>query len=714
MSEKISRRAFLKLAGASALATAVLTGCGPASRYVVRRPYTNMPEYQGVGISTYYATTCRECPAGCGLIMRTFEGRAIKAEGNPEHPVNRGKICSKGLTAVQGLYNPDRNTEPGQHARNSDTFTPITWEAAIQTLTDAFSSGDGVAFLLGLAPDHLFDLVTELCDQIGAPPPVRYGATAMLDGRNTLLEAVRSVYGKPRLPFFDLFNADFVINFGANFMESWLAPVTYSRAYGHFRQGRPARGTLISFEPRQSLTSGNADEWYPAYPGSEGIVAAAIGNVVAGMRGTDAGPFDGYTLKDAADASGIPLGTLETIASRFAQSPAPLALPGSILAGAEDGLEAVRAVLLLNQMVGNTGQPGGVFLTQDDFDRPAVSSFDEVNALVERMNSGQVKTLLIHGVNPVFELPTALGFEAALQNVPSVISFASFPDETAFASDMVLPDHTSLESFGYQVALPGADRPTMSAMQPVVAPLYNTRSTADVLIAASNGALPYTDEVDFIQNRLLPLLGETGGTFSAPEVLSFWTQWLQKGGWWSTRPEMATGAVEVDPENNSQPLNLTTPEHTPEEGPLHLVVYAGLMGDGSVANRPWMQETPDPMTTVSWNSWVEIHPETAERLGLHHDDIALIKSDAGEVEAAVYVYPAIRPDTVAIPFGQGHTALGRYAAGRGVNPAHLLGVTLNDNGDLAFGSTLVTVEATGRRRPLARLESIDGVYGAEH
>jgi molybdopterin-containing oxidoreductase family iron-sulfur binding subunit len=220
-------------------------------------------------------------------------------------------------------------------------------------LTDAFSSGDGVAFLLGLAPDHLFDLVTELCDQIGAPPPVRYGATAMLDGRNTLLEAVRSVYGKPRLPFFDLFNADFVINFGANFMESWLArSPTAGRTGISARAARPGNADLL--RTASIPTSGNADEWYPAYPGSEGIVAAAIGNVVAGMRGTDAGPFDGYTLKDAADASGIPLGTLETIASRFAQSPAPLALPGSILAGAEDGLEAVRAVLLLNQMVGNT------------------------------------------------------------------------------------------------------------------------------------------------------------------------------------------------------------------------------------------------------------------------------------------------------------------------------------------------------------------------
>ena len=112
MSDKISRRNFLKLTGLGAAATVVLTGCGPEARYVTRRPYFNMPEYSGVGQSTYYATTCLECPAGCGLVMRTLEGHALKAEGNPDHPVNQGKICSRGLVGVQGLYNPDRLKSP--------------------------------------------------------------------------------------------------------------------------------------------------------------------------------------------------------------------------------------------------------------------------------------------------------------------------------------------------------------------------------------------------------------------------------------------------------------------------------------------------------------------------------------------------------------------------------------------------------------------------
>src|SRR5512147_1812581 len=114
MTEQFSRRDFLKLASVGAATSAILTGCGPASRYVVRTPYTQMPEYTYNGQSTYYATTCRECPAGCGLVVRTHQGRALKVEGNKDHPVNLGKTCARGQAAIQGLYNPDRIEGPAR------------------------------------------------------------------------------------------------------------------------------------------------------------------------------------------------------------------------------------------------------------------------------------------------------------------------------------------------------------------------------------------------------------------------------------------------------------------------------------------------------------------------------------------------------------------------------------------------------------------------
>jgi hypothetical protein len=136
-----------------------------------------------------------------------------------------------------------------------------------------------------------------------------------------------------------------------------------------------------------------------------------------------------------------------------------------------------------------------------------------------------------------------------------------------------------------------------------------------------------------------------------------------------------------------------------------------ILGDGSGANKPWLQETPDPTTTVMWNSWVEINPKTADDLGLKNDDVIRVTSSYGVIEAVVYRYPAIRPDVIAIPFGQGHTAYGRYAEGRGTNPGNLLGLQLNGSNDLAFASTRVSIEKTGRKQVLSRNESKMGVYG---
>jgi anaerobic selenocysteine-containing dehydrogenase len=160
MSENFSRRDFLKLAGLGAATTAVLTGCGPASRYVKREPYMEMPEYTATGQSTYYATTCRECAAGCGLVVRTYQGRAIKTEGNANHPLNLGKTCARGQATLHGLYNPDRVTDPVK----AGSPASMTWDAAIDVVADALKNNkpEEVAFLMGMAPDHLFDLVSDL------------------------------------------------------------------------------------------------------------------------------------------------------------------------------------------------------------------------------------------------------------------------------------------------------------------------------------------------------------------------------------------------------------------------------------------------------------------------------------------------------------------------------------------------------------------------
>ncbi|MBA4399305.1 MAG: hypothetical protein C0396_05495 [Anaerolinea sp.] len=476
------------------------------------------------------------------------------------------------------------------------------------------------------------------------------------------------------------------------------------------RQARPTRrGYLVAFEARQSLTAGNADEWIPIKPGSEGLVALALARLVAEARGEDV-PAAARSIDPAtvAETAGIEPAKLTELARLFAASEHSLAIPGGGAICQHEGLATAQAILQLNVQVNNLGVPGGVYLTNTE---QPTTSLAEVYNLVQKMNNSQVKVLFIHSANPVFELPKVLGFEEALAKVPLVISFATFPDETAMLSDYVLPDHSPLESFGYQRMLAAADRPVYSSIQPVVAPLYDTRSTADVLLAAAAAAgspLPYTDEVDFIQQMIVPLIS-AGGFYTAPEIQTFWSRWLQYGGWWVTEQGLDTD-ISAAP---SRSAAFSGPIALEEDKQFHLVVFPTQLGDGAGANRPWLQEMPDPMTTLTWNTWVEINPETADRLGIHDDDVVRVTTPYGALEASVYRYPAIRPDTIAIPFGQGHTALGRWAEGRGANPAALLPAAVNESGDLAYNDVVASIALTGKRRPLARVESREGVYG-EH
>jgi len=725
MTGKISRYEFLKLLGTSAAATAVLTGCGPASRYVEREPYPSMPEYTYNGQSTFYASYCRECPAGCGIVVRTMQGRALKVEGNKNHPLNQGKTCSRGQAAIQGLYNPDRiQSAMRQNGRGSGQFTDLSWDDAINVIKDALSNSrpEEVAFLLGLSPDHLFDLITEITTTLSAPPPIRYGAYATFEARSTLAEAANALWGRAEIPYFDIANADVTFSFGANFLETYLSPVAYTRGFAAMRRGTPGRrGYLIQFEPRMSQTAATADEWVPCNPGTEGLIALALGRLVAELSSATVSPaYAEVDVSKIAKSSGIPEERLKELAQIHFKAERPLAIPGSTAMGHTNGLDAAKAVLTLNTLAATLGKPNGIFFTPAlpvNTSNPRIpNTFSDIVDLVAKMEAGEVKALFVHGVNPVFEFPKTVGFVEALEKVPLVISFASFPDETADLADFIFPDHTGLESWGYQKVITGSGHQVISGGQPVVVPFYDTRSTADVLLSAvqeiggtvSEGN-PYQDEVEFLQQSVLGLIQEPG-FYNAPEIRTFWSNWQQFGGWWSLEDGLEAPQA-------GESLNRTLPSVEAEfhgEQEFNLLPFLSpMLGDGSGANKPWLQETPDPMTTVMWNTWVEIHPETAEKLHVTDDDVVRIISPYGEIEAAVYVYPAIQPDTIAIPYGQGHTAYGRYAAGRGVNPFEILGPKSNAAGDFAYASTKVRLEKTGRRKELSRLESRMGVYGLE-
>ena len=728
MTKKIRRREFLKITAGAVAAT----GFAPFVRSIALEPYVRPPEEALPGEASWFASTCRQCPAGCGIIVRTINGRAKKIEGNPNHPLNRGRLCARGQAGLQTLYNPDRlkNAIAQTGGRGSRIFEPIYWSDGLDLLVEkiqTLGSPKRMAFLSGLMSDHLHNLVNRWLSALGTSPAIMFDLLTAFDGRSSILQVSEKLFGVPRYPFYDIQHADVIFSFGANFLETWGSPVSYTQAFGEFRQGKSGgRGFFVQFEPRLSATAASADEWVPLRPGTDGLIALALGRIIVENR------LSIFTQKEAnfyqdvdagalAEASGISIEKLERFAEILVTANRPLIIPGGYPLGHQNGYASFQAVQALNYLLRRFGQSGGVFLspplpvdTLPSTGSP--DSFESVQQLIGRMESGEIDLLFIHGANPLFDLPAAVGFAEAIQKVPFVVSFSSIIDETAVWADLILPDHTYLESWGYQVPSPGADRPVVGSQQPVVRPLYDTRSTADLILtlAARLGgsvadALPWADEVLFLEDVSGSLFGSSLSAYNSKSAGAFWAAWRQNGGWWSEQE------LHQEPEPigfPDSPLADAPPQFVGEldEFPLHLYPYPGLgLSDGRGANSSWLQEMADPMTTARWNTWVEINPQTAHAVGVENNDVVRVISPYGEIEAVVVVFPGIRPDVIAIPTGQGHTDFGRYARDRGSNPIDLLApISDSETGALAWGATRVRIEPTEKKYTLARLESLDG------
>jgi anaerobic selenocysteine-containing dehydrogenase len=718
-----TRRDFLKI-GAAGTATAILAGCSQeAERWVNLEPYVRPPEEQLAGVPTWYASTCRMCPAGCGILARIMNGRAVKIEGNPEHPVNRGKLCPRGQAGLQLLYNPDRVTGAVQQNRRGDRkFTAIPWNEAINTLYEKLNAaGAGVGVWVGSSTSgHLVDLFTRFAKAVGAPDPVRYDLYSGLNGYDVLAQISGTYFGRTELPSYDLGHADTIFSFGADFLGPWLSTTAYGVEFGDFRsQTYGRRGYLVQFEPKMSICGAKADRWVPIQPGADGLVAQAIIKIIADQKLGSSDRIDrasklasDVSIDDAAAACELPVDMLVELARVFAVAEHPVALPGPALIGRNNGVGAAMTVQALNVIVGTVGQPGGMTLTpalpESSLAAPMSSSFAQAQALIEQMQNGDIKVLLIHGANPAYDLPHDAGFIEALDKVETFVSFNTLVDETSAYADYMLPDRVYLEGWGYEVVRPGFQGlPVVGSQQPVVGPLYDVRPTGDVLLTAAKGipaaaaVLPWTDEVAFIKEMVSALpKGANGGDDVDVRLARF----QQHGGWWPETPQY--GAVEASGLATIQ-VSPTTFQGDEKEYKYFLHAYLSVaLSDGSGASIPWLQGTPDPMTTISWQTWVELNPATAKELGVENGDIVKVESPHGEIEAPVYVFPAIRPDTVAMPFGQGHSDYGRYAKDRGSQPMQLISAELDETGNnLAWASVRVKLTRTGNKKKLALLET---------
>ncbi len=688
----MKRRRFLQVAGVAGAGLAAGCSSDTGNRLF---PYLIPSDDLIPGIPTFYASTCRECPAGCGILVKAREGRAVKVEGNPEHPVNRGRLCARGQAALQGLYDPDRIQRP--YRRTARGMEPVTWDQAIQEIADALGTAaaagaDRVALLTGAESGPLDELYDRFVAAFRSARRLRYEAFAY----EPLREANLLTFGVASVPRLDFAAARYVLSFGADFLETWVSPVEYTRGFADahgYRDGRMAR--FVAVEPRRGLTGYSADEWVAPNPGTEGLLALAIAASVvrqgrARVAGAEADRLRGFLARfdatGAAETTGVSEAVIDRLAREFTEAGPSLAVAGGVAHQHRAATQTAVAVNLLNVVAGNVGRTVS-FPAASAWEK--VARYRDVRALIAAMDAGNVDVAIVQGANPAFTLPKAAGFAAAFAKVHLKVALASHLDETASLADLILPDHTPLEQWGAVEPETGV----RGTVQPSLTPVFEqTRQAADVLLAVAAKA-----------GRAVAPAGVTAARelVRGARVEHDFDQVLQRGGAFTATPPRA---VRTGGDFARLPYRPPTFDG-PADGLVLVAFPSATLFDGRGANKGWLQELPDVASKIAWQTWVELHPETAARLGVADGDVARVASPHGAVEVPVKVYPGVRRDVAAVPIGQGHTAYGRYARGRGANVLDLLAADAVDPaGALAYCSTRVTVTRTGRRIPLATTE----------
>lgn len=760
----IARRDFLKATGAAA-AGGALAGCRTTGHIL---PLV-VPDGRFIpGIPQHYATVCRECPAGCGMHIRVNDGRPTKPEGNPRHPLNRGKLCMRGQSSVQGLYNPDRFPQPMRrdgHGR----LVVTTWPEALARLraemaTVAAEGREGDVVWLGrLETGTLDQFLRDWLAAFHYPPPTYYEAFAY----EAVREANRISFGRDVVPFYRFDRAKAVVTFGAEFLQTWVSNVQFAtdwamgHSYGHTHN--PAY--FIHVGPRVTMTGANADEHWQLKPGTEALVAMALAERVAFHAGQTlklpAGvpPGLGMSQEEAAKRTEIPADVVDTAAKRLSENRPSLLLPvgyGNLTA------VALTANLILNAINAMLGNTGSTILLDHPQALSGAARAREVADIFTRAQQGGVRMMLLHHANPAFNFPGAFNVEWGLSKIPFIVSFGWWRDETTKYAQLVLPDSYPLESWGDYAPIPGLT----GMIQPARRPVFNTRPMPDVLLwlAAQAGPAvqgPVLQRIGMAPAAALPpdvapegsnwqqspvLPNPTPVTYDPPtEVHTFdaylrrawqqrlapgapaaeqaaaWRNLLMTGVHITTEAEPAI-ATEPLPGRLGPPINETLPTTTlegPNGDPPPLPLEAAFEGsgdfyvvsfptvqffDGRQANRSWMQEIADPLSKLVWDSWVQIHPDTGWRLHAAEGSILRLETPYGHGEWPVHLDPFIRKDTLAIPLGQGHRDFGMFATNVGEAPQKLWTTRLDAAGGPIYMGVKAKVTNTGKTRPMANLQ----------
>ncbi len=718
---KIKRRDFFKIAATSGAAVAVASCNNDPVEKIL--PSLLPPDNYQTGVALHFASVCQECPSQCGIVVKTREGRAIKIEGNPNHPLNQGKLCAIGQSALQGLYSPNRIKKATQKGKQLDLATAKNeFYGKIKRLV-AENRGKEILFISPAGDSSLQRMTTKIISRLGASQ-----IQLDLSSANSIKNANKILYGKNEVPDYQFSKANFLLNFGADFLEGWLNVMKNSREFAEFHSyKRKNKNEYVHISPHLSTTGVQADDWINCpSKAEEAIALALVARLAASNSSLSAAEkriIRSYTKNHniAAVAKKYQLDAkkLEQIAKKLATKSSLIIGGGNATSNGEQTKLQI-AIALLNYLTGNTNLNFGA-----DY-KFGGSSFAEIKKAVQKIKNKKYSLVVILELNPayIFSIFSEWSDKKEIQGKVPIVSLSLSHSETTEQADLVIPITSSFENWGDSFAANGI----YALQQPVMAKLpgFEAEPLGDILLGLtkelgwSGDNFEAADFKNYLRSQWRGLQTQLKyvGTFEM-----FWIAALKKGGIFQNytpqRASLKTNAL----------AQLNASETKTAKGISLMVLNSNLhSNDGRTGDRYWLLEIPHPLTQVVWDSWLEINPDKAQELGIQHLDEVEVTTSAGSVKLAAYIYDFIDKNTVAIPAGMGRSLkFPNYSSRRnsilpfkgghkrtnlvekkvGLNPFELIPFATDDSGELIFSAENISLKKTGKK---SFLVSSDGQY----
>jgi molybdopterin-containing oxidoreductase family iron-sulfur binding subunit len=613
------RRDFLKALGFG-VGAVTLAACQTAPVHKAI-PYLVKPEEIVPGIPNYYASSYN----GHSILVKTREGRPIKVEGNPACLLSGGRLNAQAQASVLGLYDISRLQAPVLNGRESSWSQVDSFVKS--ELTKVKASGKKIRLVSSTVNSPSTKAV--IAEFVAANPTAKLVQVDAVSYTG-IIQANQNSFGKAVLPKYQFDKADVIVSFGADFLGTWISPVEFTRQYTANRGAASLENKKMSrhiqFETGMSLTGTNADARIAIKPSEEGIALLNLYQALGGK--VSAKKLANNPKADKA---------IQLAARELANAKGKaLVVCGSNDVSSQIIVNAINALLGSYGSTINLSNPSNQFAGNDA----------EFVALINEMKRGEVGAVFFLNSNPAYSYINTKEFTAALDKVALRVSFADRADETATLCSVIAPANHYLESWGDSNPIAGY----YTLVQPTINPVYNTRMAEESLLNWSGSAV--TEYFQFVRNNWEKTVLASSG--------KSWDDVLQTG-------FVNTGSANATPVSFNLDVTAVANTIVAESAKLaagskgvELQLYQNVaLSDGQVANNPWLQELPDPVSKVTWDNYAAISSTYAQEIGVNEFDLVEIKTVTYSITLPVLIQPGQANGTVSVALGYGRTKAGQ-------------------------------------------------------